>query len=389
MASKLKLVILLTVSVVLAWSAANLTAQDTDKSKEKEKDVPPAAATDAAQEAPPPAAATEQSEDNPFDFIPEVVAKSESFTVTAEEVQQAIARRLSQSQMPVNNLNDLPQNVLENLAYSATQQLIDQHLIADKAEDEGYVPAADAAKKQLEQWEEEAGEEKLQESLEQNGITREELLEDLGRELGVRQWLQEEVMSNVTVDDEAAREFYKNNPEAFTTTAQKNASHILVSADQSDSDKDRKKAKSKAEDLRKQLEEGADFAELAEAESDCPSSKQGGDLGFFGKEQMAPAFEEAAFALEDGELSDVVETRFGYHVIKGGPAKEAGTAPFEEAKPKIMQHLQQQEAQQALEKVVGILKEQTDVEVFIEEPPAPQGPPQGQPPAPPAPPQGE
>lgn len=377
MSSNLKLVTLLTVSVVLAWSATNLTAQDADKSKEKEKDVPP------------PAAATKQPAENPFDFIPEVVAKSETFTVTAEEVQQAIARRLSQSRMPVNNLSKLPPNVLKNLAYSATQQLIDQHLIANKAEAEGYVPAAEAAKKQLEQWEEQAGKEKMQKSMEQNGITREELLEDLGRELGVRQWLQEEVMSNVTVDEEAARKFYENNRQSFTTKAQKKASHILVSVEQSASEKERNKAKSKAEDLLKQLKDGADFAELAKAESEGPSSKQGGDLGFFSKGQMAPAFEEAAFALEEGELSDVVETRFGYHVIKGGPAKEGGTAPFEEAKPRIMQYLQQQEGQQALKKVVGILKEQTDVEVLIEEPPAPQRPPQGQPPAPPAPPQGK
>lgn len=384
MSTNIKIVIMLTVSVVLAWSAANLTAQDSDA--DKQKDVPPAAAPAAAQEA-----GNEETVDDAFEFIPEVVAKSENFTVTADEVQQAITRRLSQSKMPVSNLGNLPPNVLKNLAYSATQQLIDQHLIAAKAEDEGYVPAAEDAKKQLEQWEEQAGKEKLEESLEQNGITREQLLEDLGRELGVRQWLQEEVMSNVTVDEEAAREFYEDNPQAFNTDEQKKASHILVSADQSASEKERKKAKSKAEDLRKQLDDGADFAELAEAESDCPSSKQGGDLGFFGKGQMAPAFEEAAFALDEGELSDVVETRFGYHVIQGGADKEAGTVPFEEAKPQIMQHLQQQEGQQALQKVVDILKEQTDVEVLIEEPPAPQAPPQGQgqPPTPPAPPQGE
>ena len=90
------------------------------------------------------------------------------------------------------------------------------------------------------------------------------------------------------------------------------ASHILVSTD----GRDKAAARSEIEELRAQIADGADFGEVASAKSDCPSGRRGGDLGFFGKGQMVPEFETAAFGLESGALSDVVETDFGFHLIK-------------------------------------------------------------------------
>ena len=380
MSAHLKIVVVLTASVILAWSAANLTAQDSAEA--------PATTPEVAVEAGQSATSAEDAIREAFNFIPEVVAKSESFTITGDDVQRAIARRLSQSQMPPAGLGQVPEQILRNLAYNATQKLVDQRLIEAKAREEGYVPATDMATEQLAQWEEKAGKEKMEQSLEENEVTREELLADLGRELGVRKWIQEEVMSNGNVTDEIAKAFYDENPQAFTTNAQTSASHILISAGPSASEAEHKKARKKAEELRSKLEEGADFAEMAQSESDCPSSKKGGDLGFFGRKQMALAFEKAAFALEDGELSDVVKTQYGYHVIKGGPSKEASAVPFEQVKPRLMQNLHRQMAQEAMQSVVQVLRDQTEVEMMIEKPEAPQALP-AQPPAPPAAPEGE
>lgn len=82
------------------------------------------------------------------------------------------------------------------------------------------------------------------------------------------------------------------------------ASHILV------------KKRSEAEKILEELKKGANFAELAKKYSECPSRKRGGDLGWFGKGKMVPEFEKAAFSLKKGDLSDIVKTQFGYHVIK-------------------------------------------------------------------------
>lgn len=96
------------------------------------------------------------------------------------------------------------------------------------------------------------------------------------------------------------------------------ASHILLmheDSEDSSSARSRMDAHAEISDLKRQLGEGADFAELARENSDCPSGAGGGDLGQFGRGMMVPEFEEAAFALKLGEVSDVIETDFGFHLI--------------------------------------------------------------------------
>lgn len=97
------------------------------------------------------------------------------------------------------------------------------------------------------------------------------------------------------------------------------ASHILLmykGSMRSTADRSKEEAQTQIADLKQQVENGADFAELAKQHSDCPSGREGGDLGQFPKGAMVPEFEQAAFSLEPGQTSDVVETSFGYHLIQ-------------------------------------------------------------------------
>ena len=112
------------------------------------------------------------------------------------------------------------------------------------------------------------------------------------------------------------------------------ASHILISTKPIDPNADpnqaKAQAKDKAEELLKKVKDGADFAALAKENSDCPSNAQGGDLGLFPRGQMVKPFEDAAFALKVGEISDLVETQFGYHIIKVTEHQDPNQITFRE-----------------------------------------------------------
>ena len=142
--------------------------------------------------------------------------------------------------------------------------------------------------------------------------------------------------------EKLARNVYRAEPNRFMNKEQVRVRHILVAGTTLES-------RAQAEKLLDELKAGADFAKLAEASSaDKSSAARGGDLGFFQTGRMVPAFEQAAFALEKpGQLSGVVETQFGYHVMKLEERKPAGVRPFEEVREDLIKEIRANVAQQA------------------------------------------
>ena len=131
------------------------------------------------------------------------------------------------------------------------------------------------------------------------------------------QYLQKVIIDKVTLSEAKALSYYKEHSESFKTPETIRARHILIKTDPSASDEEKKKIKAKAEEILEKLKKGEDFAKLASEVSEDPGSKaKGGDLDFFPKGTMIPAFEEAAFSLKPGEMSGLVETEYGYHIIK-------------------------------------------------------------------------
>ena len=150
------------------------------------------------------------------------------------------------------------------------------------------------------------------------------------------QYLQKVIIDKVTISDAKARSYYKEHPESFKTPEMIRARHILIKTDPSATDEDKKKIKAKAEEVLEKLKKGEDFAKLASEVSEDPGTKsKGGDLDFFPKGTMIPAFEEAAFSLKPGEMSGLVETEYGYHIIKLEEKKDAVLEPYEKIKEKV------------------------------------------------------
>ncbi len=143
---------------------------------------------------------------------------------------------------------------------------------------------------------------------------------------------------------ERAKGYYENNKEKYVHKEQVRASHILIKIDKKTTEQ---AAKAKIEEIKKELDKGADFAELAKKYSQDGSASNGGDLGFFGKGQMVPEFEKAAFSLKKGEISNPVKTQFGFHLIKVTDKRPAGNEKFETVKLKIAKILLSKDKLQA------------------------------------------
>lgn len=180
----------------------------------------------------------------------------------------------------------------------------------------------------------------IEEVMKTNMVTREKIREDLA--LGIRVGkLLEKRSGGTKPGDREVLEFYEKNVDIFRVPESARAKHILVASAKSDNETVRKEKRAKAETLRKQLIEGADFAQLAKTSSDCPSKGKGGELGTFTRGQMVRPFEDAAFTQKINEIGPVVETDFGYHIIVVSERTPAKVAPLdEETKQRISSHLQ-------------------------------------------------
>jgi len=207
--------------------------------------------------------------------------------------------------------------------------------------------------------------EEYHERLAERGQSFDEHKNEFRKQLGYQKLMEPQWADNINVTEDDAREYYSENPKQFEVPEQVRASHILIKPDTSDPNIDPNEAKAgakaKAQDLLKQIKEGADFAELAKANSGCPSGANGGNLGFFGRGQMVAPFEKAAFQLKPGQLSDIVETQYGYHIIKVTDRKDASVIPFEQTRDDIINGRIRKKQSEFIKKYIQSLKDKADI----------------------------
>lgn len=168
---------------------------------------------------------------------------------------------------------------------------------------------------------------------------------------------------SVKVTDADAQAFYDGNKAKFSKQDQVKASHILLKLDKGADDAKTAAVEARAKELyAKAKAPGADFAALAKAHSEGPSGPRGGDLGFFEKNRMVPAFANAAWAMKPGEISAPVKTQFGFHVIKLVERKGGGQTPLAEVKEQIVGQLENNKRREASQAVIGELTKAAKIE---------------------------
>jgi peptidyl-prolyl cis-trans isomerase C len=182
-----------------------------------------------------------------------------------------------------------------------------------------------------------------------------------------REYLTGVIMKNVSVTDEDMEQYYNLNKEKFSVPEQVRARHILIKVSPDAPDEEKSKAREKAQAILERAKKGEDFAQLATENSDDPGSgSRGGDLGFFGRGRMVKTFEEAAFSLKPGQMSGIVETRFGYHIIKAEEYTEARTKPLDEVKDTVQKQLKDEMAKSKATEFIQTVTEEAGMKVHAD-----------------------
>lgn len=153
------------------------------------------------------------------------------------------------------------------------------------------------------------------------------------------------IAEKVEIDDVQVKDYYEQNSQMFTQPEQRKAAHILFKAGDKDSEEVHKKQLAQANTILAKAREDANFADLAKEYSEGPSKDNGGALGYFSRGAMVPQFDDAVFALKKGDISDVVKTQFGYHIILLEDIKAASKRSLEDSKNQILANLQKKEAE--------------------------------------------
>ena len=196
-------------------------------------------------------------------------------------------------------------------------------------------------------------------------LSEDEVKLQIMRGLYIRELIEQQISSKVVITDEESKAYYDKNPQMFKQPAQIKASHILIKVDAKADEAQKAEARKKIEEVQQKLKEGGDFAALAKEYSEGPSNAKGGDLGYFKRGQMVKPFEDAAQALKPNEVSDVVETRFGYHLIKVYDSKPEQTLAYADVKDKITQRMKQEKIEKEAVQYVDQLKKEAKLEKFI------------------------
>ena len=318
---------------------------------------------------PPPAANDAKPSGKISSLFPDpVVAKGKSVEIKRSQVEDALTGLKSNfaargQALSAEDLQNAQPQILERLIQ--IQLLLAKATAADKSEAQETTSNRIAAIKTRY-----GSEENLNRQLKAVGTTEQELQSKMMQEATAQAALERELKVGAT--DEDVKKYYDDNPSKFEQPEMVRASHILVSTRDPDSNKDlpedQKAAKRKlAEDLLKRARAGEDFAKLAKQYSDDPGSKDKGGEYQFPRGQMVPEFEAAAFSLRTNEVSDIVTTQFGYHIIKLSEKIPAKKVELAKVAPDVKEFLKQQQMekrQQDVKEYIDKLQKAADVQIL-------------------------
>lgn len=293
----------------------------------------------------------------------EVAATVNGETIPLADVTRGAAN-FKTANMP-SNPNAQGSTPEEKLYYTVVDRLIEDRLILQDATTHGISVSEDEVQATVSQLQVTmGGADAVTQRLAQTGATQEDFKRDVRINLLTQKYMDQVVNPTIEIPDEEIEAYFDNNPEQFSAKPEVRASHILFRMSPGADELVTAGARQKAEAALARAKQGEDFAALArEVSEDETTGPGGGDLGWFGKGRMVPAFDSASFSMEPGEISDLVLTQFGYHIIKVEETRTTTGKTLEEVHEHIRRFLAQGRLQEGFQEAIQQLRSAADIEI--------------------------
>ena len=260
------------------------------------------------------------------------------------------------------SMDEVKQN-LPKLEEKALEQAIGAKLLLERASVlDVPVEAADIDAEVSKVIAQVGGEENYRKALEAQGVTEENFRKELEKGARVNKLVAQAWSSVPEPTEEEVASFYEAHKSEFVEPEQVLCQHILVKTEENDMPEVKSAAFEKIRAIRERIVAGGDFAEEAKKNSDCPSGAEGGSLGWFGRGMMVPEFDQAAFSMKKGDVSDIVTTQFGYHIIYKAGEKGGGEQTLVDVHDQIKDLLRHEARGRAMDQFVAELRENAKIE---------------------------
>jgi parvulin-like peptidyl-prolyl isomerase len=302
------------------------------------------------------------------DIVDRIVAKVDNSIVTASDIEEAVAASALEirSKYPPDQwdkkINDLRQQVLK--------QLIDEHVLAKAARDASITLSDEEVNAYIQSLWTKAGiqnEEQFKAELKNEGLTLDELKDNLRRQILAKKVLQREIYSKIKVSDIDLKQYYDENKSLYHEASKVKIALLLLPVAGADAE-DWNKTKTVADGIHQKLVEGAEFTDMVKQYSKGPAVAEGGDIGFIEKGKGIPEFEDVAFSLTTGQFSEPFRTQHGWNLIKIEDAEQEKYRPFAEVRPEIESLVQQLKARDQERDYIEKQRNKTYIELMEADP---------------------
>ena len=292
----------------------------------------------------------------------DAVAEVNGTLITSSELDKEMApvkKKLLTMGYPLNQTQmfEIKREILENLI---NRELLYQASVKNgiKVESEAVDEEFAALKKRFQ------SDAAFKTALKRMGTSEKKIKSEIRRRMAIQRFGDRKFARNVTISEAEARAHYDSHPEFFRNSERVRVSHIFIKVDAEAEKAKREEALQKLENIKRRLKNGEKFATLARIYSQCPSGVRGGDLGNLERGTKEKVFEDVAFSLKPGEVSEIVKTKTGYHLIKVFDKRPATVTGYEEIKEKLKHYLKQEKIRKRAEAYLEKMKKTAKIKIF-------------------------